>query len=734
MISFRLIVLVSVLGICNKVVSLPCSVGVDIGCKADINGNILDCNNIPVIAKPEDCTRDINFIYNVKNTGNVVQTIKSIARTRFAETSLVDPIDDTLDPGLNTLAVEALTAFDLCASQKKEFTTVVTVQANNSTDICENASLEKLTLNFKCNIQVTVNSCMYDSTEDCSFPGSCDSIQVPTSVNGCNKVIKYSYTLENIGPVPEQIFKLNSTFGGDILEKSVLQNQRILDPGVKIDVEDIVTINVCDYIGTEISNEVTVYADTSPINLGDDCKGSQTYSFSIPSPSPSFVPSLFPSRVPSVSMNPTKTHKTAKSNKGQSIATTPMPSCMPFSAPSSIPTISLSPTKTSKSSKSKASKKTATTTLTAKSSKQIDDGIPSPKPTVQSTNSSNTSSIDRISTYGQDSTNEETCKEIMKGQEISLLKSTDIVTEERNLQMEIYVESDANLLSVEKELSTVATNAVMTTMYGCSNTTSSNLVRNLENVKIYAVTIKEIIREKDPLSGACTDPIIDNLMCVSYTLVIEISFDKNDKGKMEDISVTTLALLKGQERNIVQSMNSQVKGVKIYQQPNEEESKTDGSTIGLAVGGAVFFVLILFSSLYAVKRNIRIKTLHSADALEVIKTDEFLDESLEETDNDIQNEEKLLKTDVLKEFEEMNSGSWFIPKMNVFTSESLSSRWVANSGEKTHNHETISNESSGDHCDENNNFQTMPNTAKRFDDIDSRSWFVPEGTNFFSPR
>ena len=85
-----------------------------------MNGNILDCNNIPVISKPEDCTRDINSIYNVKNTCNVVQTIKSIARTRFAETSLLDPIDDTLDPGLNTLAVESLTPFDLCASQKDE--------------------------------------------------------------------------------------------------------------------------------------------------------------------------------------------------------------------------------------------------------------------------------------------------------------------------------------------------------------------------------------------------------------------------------------------------------------------------------------------------------------------------------------------------------------------------------------------------------------------------------------
>ena len=253
---------------------------VETECLVDHAGYSIRCTDIPTIIDVQDCNKQMRYSYNVTNTGNTSQTINVAQRTRFSETIILPSMAPNLNPGESSILSESIFEYNFCNKKQKEISTVATIQTINtqSGQIYENADLHKARVSFQCGVNLIIKNCLYDSGGDGSFATSCDSIQVSRDSSNCDKVIKYLYIIKNVGPVTQIIYSLKSQLGRDILD-SIPSPRRVLEPGASVNTEEIVHLNMCDNMNATVLNQVSVIADTLPIDLGSSCNSIRTHTF-----------------------------------------------------------------------------------------------------------------------------------------------------------------------------------------------------------------------------------------------------------------------------------------------------------------------------------------------------------------------------------------------------------------------------------------------------------------------
>ncbi len=371
-------------------------------CRVDHAGKTVRCTDIPTITDAQDCNKQMSYSYNVTNTGNTSQTINVVQRTRFGETIVLTSSNPNLNPGESSLLPESVFEFDFCNEKQKEISTVVTIQTKktNSGQIYENANLHKAQVAFQCGVGLIIKNCLYDSVGDESFSTSCDSMQVSRDSSNCDKVIKYLYNIKNVGPVTQIIYSLKSQLGSDILD-SVPSSRRVLEPGDSIDTEEIVHLNMCSRVNTTVLNQVTVSADTFPIDLGSSCNSIKTHTFRGKSPtSTTKAPKTTTkspkssTKVPKTTEAPTSTTKAPKASTKSPTSSTKAPKATtksPTSTTKAPKTTTKSPISTTKAPKT-TTKSPSSTTATSKAPKATTKSPTSTTKAPKATTKSPTSS------------------------------------------------------------------------------------------------------------------------------------------------------------------------------------------------------------------------------------------------------------------------------------------------------------------------------------------------------
>lgn len=119
---------------------VPCDVEVEILCTTTIDGDEIDCDEIPAAETEQDCSVDVTYTFLVKNIGPTTETINSLTRSfsnlETSETKdLTADLDDTiLDAGESTNVMET-TTLNIC--ENRTFAMTAEVNASYHGTTCE---------------------------------------------------------------------------------------------------------------------------------------------------------------------------------------------------------------------------------------------------------------------------------------------------------------------------------------------------------------------------------------------------------------------------------------------------------------------------------------------------------------------------------------------------------------------------------------------------------------------
>jgi len=181
-----------------------CEVEVGIECTAVVDGVAYECRQIPKPEEAEDCVVSAVYTYTVSNVGPTTETITSLTVTQDGVSSdLIDGLNGTvLDPS-SIAEVSVGWQVDLCSGDT--FTTNADVVATSPADkTCESTDAYSFTPSADCEVDVDI-SCTADIGGETY---ECGAIPDAESVDDCDVVVQYLYTVSNVGPTTETISSL----------------------------------------------------------------------------------------------------------------------------------------------------------------------------------------------------------------------------------------------------------------------------------------------------------------------------------------------------------------------------------------------------------------------------------------------------------------------------------------------------------------------------------------------